>query len=286
MKITNEMGLPQPFVSAAESDYEYKPKRYSATAVMKGPREAILQRRHDSEITADASEMVWAIFGTAVHSVLEQAEGTESQRKEQKLVVPMGNGYELSGIFDLYDEATGTVTDYKTASCWKVRFGEFDDWREQLLIYCWMLRWHGFDARRGEIVALLKDHSKTKAKAGEHPPVPVFKKAWDFSEADLDDIGAWLEARFAEIGRCEQLPDDELPVCTPEERWHRPGKWAVMKDGRKSALRLLDSEAEAIALAESKGKGHYVERREGRDPKCEDYCSAAPFCNYYRDVVA
>lgn len=283
MIITNEMNLPQPFVSAAARDYRYKPKRYSVTAVMKGPREAILQRRHDDEIVEDVSNSIWAIFGTAVHSVLEQAEETESQLKENKLVVEMPNGYELSGIFDLYDDSTGTVTDYKTASCWKVKFGEFDDWRRQVLCYCWMLRELGFDAKRGEIVALLKDHSKTKAKMGEHPPTPVYRIGWDFTDGDFAEVGKWLRERFEEIERCEELPDDELPVCSEEERWHRPGKYAVMKKGRKSAVRLYDTEQEAQNRLEALPAGHYIEYRPGSDPKCEDYCSAAPFCSYYAE---
>ena len=64
MNVTNNMGLPQPFVSAAESDYEYTPKRYSATSLLKGVRQCILERRHAHEITEDASDMVWAVFGT------------------------------------------------------------------------------------------------------------------------------------------------------------------------------------------------------------------------------
>lgn len=284
MKITNEMGLPTPFVSAAESEYRYKPKRYSATAVMKGVRESILQRRHDDEITDDAANRIWAIFGTAVHSVLERADAKDSEMQECKMEVEMPNGYTLSGIFDLYDSETGTVTDWKTASVWKVKFGEFDDWRTQTLIYCWMLRQNGYDAKRGEVVALLKDHSMTKAKTGEHPPTPVFKVGWDFDEGDFDDIGKWLEERFELIERCEQLPDDELPVCTPEERWAKPEKWAVMKGSNKRAVKLYDRKGDAEFRAASEGSNYHVEHRPGESRKCIDYCSVSQFCNYYRET--
>lgn len=293
MNITNALNLPQPFVSAVEGDYRYTDKRYSVTALLKGTREAILQRRHDAEITSDVADMVWAIFGTAVHSILEGGDESESQIKENKLVVDLPNGYQLSGIFDLYDDSTGTVTDYKTASVWKIKFGcwdnwqpkpdAFEDWRKQTLIYCWMLRQIGFDAKRGEIVALLKDHSKTKAKIGEHPKLPVWQVGWNFTAQDFEDIEAWIMARFEEIQRCEQLPDNELPVCSEEERWHRPGKFAVMKPGRKSALKLYDNEEEAQARAEQEGKGCYVQSRPGSDPKCMDYCSACEFCTYWQE---
>lgn len=294
MNLTNSLNLPQPFVSAAESDHRYTPKRYSATALLKGVRQCILERRHADEITEDVSDMVWAIFGTAVHGILEAAQETETQLKENKLVVDMPNGYQLSGIFDLYDDATGTVTDYKTASVWKVNFGEkdptqFDDWRKQTLIYCWMLRQIGFEAKRGEIVALLKDHSKTKAKIGEHPAHPVYRIGWDFSDEQIAECGEWLKARFEEIAAAEQLPDDQLPMCTEAERWHRADKWAVMKEGRKTAVRLYESEDEANARADQEnatGKGKfYVVHRPGEDPKCMDYCSACQFCDHYRKLT-
>ena len=294
MKLTNTMNLPQPFVSAAESDHRYTPKRYSATALLKGVRQCILERRHDDEITEDVSDMVWAIFGTAVHGILEAGQETETQLKENKLVVDMPNGYQLSGIFDLYVESTGTVTDYKTASVWKVNFGEkdpaqFDDWRKQTLIYCWMLRQIGFEAKRGEIVALLKDHSKTKAKIGEHPAHPVYRIGWDFSDEQIAECGEWLKARFEEIAAAEQLPDEQLPMCTKEERWGKDDKWAVKKKGNKRAAKLHDSEAEAIADAkarsEKEGKPYEVEHRPGTDSRCMDYCSACQFCDHYKKLT-
>ena len=289
MNLTNDMKLPQPFVSAVTRDYAYTPKRYSATSMLKGIRQSILERRHSDEITQDVSEMVWAIFGTAVHSILEDAQETDTQIKENKLVVDMPNGYQLSGIFDLYDDATGTVTDYKTASVWKVNFGEFDDWRKQTLIYCWMLRQIGFDAHRGEIVAMLKDHSKTQAKIGKHPARPVHRISWEFSDAEIDECGEWLKARFAEIEKAEKLPDAELPMCSKEERWGKDDVWAVKKAGNVRAAKLHRSEAEANADAaartEREGRRYVVEFRPGEDARCRDYCSACAFCNHYKQMT-
>lgn len=115
MIITNKLNLPEPIVAAVMREHTYKPKQYSVTVLLKGPGQVILERRHDNEIEQDVSEMIWAIFGTAVHNVLEQAQETKNQLKENKLVIELANGYKLSGIFDLYDDKTGTVTDYKTA---------------------------------------------------------------------------------------------------------------------------------------------------------------------------
>ena len=120
MKITNVLGLPQPFVDAVKREYSYKPKQYSVTSLLKGTMQAILERRYADVVEQDVSEMVWAIFGTAVHSILEKGKETDTQLKENKIVIDIYD-YKLSGIFDLYDESTKTVTDYKTGSgiIWK-----------------------------------------------------------------------------------------------------------------------------------------------------------------------
>lgn len=290
MILTNKLNLPQPFVSAAQSDYAYTERRYSVTAVMKGVRQAILERRHADEITTDVADMVWAIFGTAVHRILQDAEETSDQIKENWLAVDMANGYQLSGIFDLYDDFTGTVTDYKTCSEWKVIYRDYEDWRKQTLIYCWMLRRIGFNARRGEIVAIIKDHNMRKAETErDYPKHPVQRIGWDFTEEDFEGIGYWLNAQFMAIAAAEQLPDDKLPMCTEEERWHKPDKWAVVKGQNKRATRVFESQEEADALCaeltESTGKPHRVDFRPGEDSKCKAYCSACEFCSHYQQHV-
>ena len=42
MKITNKMGLPKPLVDAVTREYEYKPKQYSVTALLKGACQNVL----------------------------------------------------------------------------------------------------------------------------------------------------------------------------------------------------------------------------------------------------
>ena len=99
------------------------------------------------------------------------------------------------------------------------------------------------------------------------------------------EIENWLHARFKEIAKAEKLPDDELPLCTPEERFNSGDKFAVMKKGRKTALRVLDSMEDAKYWMAANG-GDYIETRRGEDRKCQDYCSVCEFCNYYKEVVA
>jgi hypothetical protein len=268
----------------AQRDYIYEPNEYRVTSLLKGVRETILERRHDAEIERDVSDMVWMLFGTAVHGVLEKHEEGGNELKEQRIKIPFGD-YVLSGQFDLYNDTTKTVTDYKTASVWKIIFGDFEDWRRQLLIYCYMLRKIGFDAQGGEIVAFLKDHSKRDAKVkADYPPFPVQTVKFTFTDADFAECEEWLMARFEEIAAAEKLPDDELPLCTPEERFNSGDKYAVMKKGRKTALRVMDSLEEAERWKSEHG-GDEIQKRPGEDKKCLDYCSACQFCSHYKEVV-
>lgn len=296
--LTNKMNLPQPFVDAATSHHEYKPNRYSVTEMLGGTCEAILKRAHQGEGDEDVADRVWAIFGTAVHKVLQEAEATESQLQENWLSVPVeGTPYEMSGIFDLYDDSNGTVTDYKTTSVWTVTFGDFDKWKKQTLLYCWMLRLHGFDARRGEIVAILRDHSQRKAMTEkDYPKHPVFRIGWDFTAEDFEQarhyVFSWFDLLATQLDNHEKHGDDGIMPCSPEQRWHKPDKWAVMRKGQKRAVKLFDDEGKAMSFMDwlanqpsNKGKGLYIEFRKGEDTRCQSYCSVARFCPYGRNVV-
>ena len=284
MIITNKLGLPQAFVEMAKSDFTAEPKTYRVTSLLKGIRETILEKRHADEIEQDVSDMIWLLFGTAVHGILEKQQEQGHEIKESRLSINMGE-YTLSGQFDLYNAKEKKITDYKTCSVWKVIYGDYSDWRRQLLIYAYMMRQIGFEVNSGEIVAIMKDHSKRDAKfKAEYPKLPVQVIKFNFTLEDFAEIESWLIDKFDEIRRCEQLPDDELPLCTPEERYNSGDKYAVMKKGRKTALRVLDSMEEAEKWMADNG-GDEIKVRPGEDKKCIDYCSVCEFCNYYREKV-
>lgn len=297
MIITNKLGLPRAFVEMAQREHTQDTRRYSVTSLLKGTREAILEKRHGAEIEQDVSDMIWLLFGQAVHSILEQQEEEGHELKETKLTMPItveGKSeigeyapveYTLSGIFDLYNAKEKKITDYKTCSVWKVIYNDYTDWQKQLLIYAYMMRYTGFDVNCGEIVAIMKDHSKSKAKYdSNYPQYPVKVIRLDFTEQDFEDIESFLLDKFNEIHSCENLPDDELPLCTPEERYNSGDKYAVMKKGRKTALRVLDSKEDAEIWMADNG-GDYIEIRPGEDKRCLEYCAVAQFCSHYKKIT-
>ena len=110
----------------------------------------------------------------------------------------------------------------------------------------------------------MKDHSKRDAKFKEgYPKFPVKKITFEFTEQDFAEIEAFLLDKFVEIKKCEQLPDDELPLCTPEEDLIPATNSQSMKKGRKTAMGL-DSMEDAENWMAANG-GDYIEARRGED---------------------
>lgn len=284
MKITNRNKLPQPFVDAVSSDYKAKEKRYSVTTLLKPVREIMLMRRHGDEIETDVSDMIWAIFGTAFHSVLERSSEAKHLLKEKSLQMKFSD-YTLSGRSDLYNTASGCVVDYKVCTAFKVLKKDFEDYRLQGLMYALMLRNMGYKVRKAQFILVLRDWQKNKAKFDKaYPQSQVFVKEFKFTDADFEFITKWIIDKFAEIEIAEKLADDALPECTVVDRWNSGQMFAVMKKGRKAALRVLSSKEEAEKYQEAHD-GDFIQERQGEDKKCKEYCSCCRFCSYYNKCV-
>ena len=71
MKITNNKKLPTAIVNAIKS-HHHQGGFISASKATVSPREFWLSKRHHGEFTEDASNMIWALFGTAFHAIVEQ----------------------------------------------------------------------------------------------------------------------------------------------------------------------------------------------------------------------
>ena len=77
----------------------------------------------------------------------------------------------------------------------------------------------------------------------------------------------------------------ELIKCTPKEMWRKEDVFAVMKDGRKSALRLLPTMEKAKQYLKDnnmvENKGCCIVHRLGENVRCNHYCSVNKFCDQF-----
>jgi hypothetical protein len=279
MKVLNSMGLPQAFVEAVSVERHNAKGSYSATTLLHSATDTLLTERHWEEIEVDASDSVWAVWGTAVHSIFEKQK--DNSFKEEKFSVKVGNST-VTGRVDNYDMENEILADFKTCASWKIIYKDFDDWYKQGMIYAWLMKQSGLNVKRCQFIALIKDHSKSKAKTdASYPQSPVYVYQFDITESALAEIENFIKTRIAELEANENTPDNELKGCTPEERWSKGDSWAIMRTGRKTALKVCKSEEEANALLKELG-GDSIEFRKGEDVRCESYCNVCKWCPYYQ----
>lgn len=276
MKITNKLNLPEELVKAVSI---YEPSgNYSASMLTKNPRMVWLGRRHFSEIEEDVTDRIWSLFGSAVHGILSQREDANSLNEEY-LKYTFEDGTVISGMADVYNNKK--ISDWKVVSAWSIIYMDKQkmfDYESQLNTYSFLFNRAGFDVDSLEIVMILRDWQKSKALYDPNYPqnkvvvIPI--KLWEDKETE-----AYIKERIDLFEEYKNTPDDELPECSLSDRWAKPSKWALMKDGNKRAVKLYD-EKPNIDIPEK----HYWEERKGEEWKRCEYCSAISFCNQYQDA--
>lgn len=302
MKVTNKKGLPQALVRVIEegiSEPHNKPGEYSVTTLMNGVCEIQLTNRHFNEIEVDASKEIWAIFGTAIHALLERSARIEDGcvvERNIRLELPenyAGNNISAGAITakcDIvnFDREEPTVEDYKTTKATALLYADTQEkWKHQLKRYCALLQLvEGIPVHKGRIYAMLKDWSEGEAKKNaNYPDAPVQVLEWDFTAEEIEEAYKDLIEHYIENKRNETVSDEELPVCSKEERWAKDDSWAIIKAGAKKASKIVyTSRFDAMELLKKEyGPTYGIEERRGEDTKCIYFCKAKQFCPYYKE---
>lgn len=277
MKVTNRAELPQAIVDAVLNDaYSKGDANISVTGLLKPPRLVALEDQHENEIVEDASDRIWSLLGQAVHTILERA--NRKAIAERRLSIEI-EGWKVSGGMDVYEEG-GILLDYKTTSVWKLVKGDLIEWEKQLNLYAVILRSQGHKVEKLQVIAILRDWSKMEADRDPLYPqaqvVNINIPLWD-----PDKAYKFMRERVI----LHQQAKLSLPECTPEDRWARPDVWAVMKVGRKTAVKLYSNENEAKAHV-GFDKALSVVHRPGMSVRCKAYCSVSKFCSQYQKELA
>jgi hypothetical protein len=282
MRITNKHNLPETIVNVlSRPTYTKGGANLSATEILNSPRIVQLKRLHDAELEQDVSDMVWAIFGTAIHAVLEHGKN-DNHIVEERLHAVV-DGWSISGAIDLQvvEDDGIIVSDYKTTSAWAV-MNEKIDWEQQLNIYAWLVETVKQKPVKGlNIVAIIRDWSR-KDMRENYPVAPLQEIAinlWTYEERTR-----FLSERIAQHAAALLAVEtnDDLPECTPEQMWEKPMMWAVKKVGGIRAKNVCHTEEEANEKLELAGKNHFIEVRPGERTRCANYCQVKDFCNQWK----
>lgn len=296
MKLTNKLNLPLPIFEAIKnSGYSRGKSDYTATQLIEPARIGALKAKHIDELEEDVSNQIFSLIGQSVHTILERAAKTLNKLVgapryiiEERLFVPLG-GLTISGQIDIYDIKEQILQDYKITSVHSVKGKPKKEWEEQLNIGAYLLSCQipSHIVKKLEIVAILRDWSKMEHKR-ELARGNILGVSCTYSEHQtvVVDIPLWTrekqEAFIVKKVKEHQAAKKELPECSAEDRWERSSKYALMKPGRKSALRLFDTLAAAEMALTDAPAGCYIDKRPGEAIRCENYCPVSNFCEQFK----
>lgn len=287
MQITNRYNLPSAIVNNVLNDeYSRGDAMISVTQLLNSPRIVLLQRVNESKMVTDVVDRIPSMLGTAMHKVLEKGANPGEIVEERFFFEILG--WKVSGAVDLQipkDDGTWEVNDYKITSVYSV-MSEKWEWEAQLNMYGYLMRMAtGRRVSSMKIVAILKDwNRKQGAFKPEYPEAPVVVvdvPVWDDARQK-----EYIESRVAIHQKNAIALDSGEPIdyCSDQERWLRNTKWAVMKKGRKSAVKLFDTEEEANGWIGRQQDGEVLvtEHRPGEPVRCSgDYCGVSQWCKQW-----
>jgi hypothetical protein len=282
MRVTNKYNLPETIMNVIERPaYTKGGAHISATELLNSPRIVQLKRKYWEFIETDASEMVWALFGSAVHNLLEHGKG-ENHIVEQRLHTEI-DGWHLSGAIDLQEiEEDGVnIKDYKVTGAWSV-MNEKQDWHNQLNVYAYLVEAVAKKPVKSlGIVAIVRDWAARDTAKEGYPQAPIVVidiPLWPMEKREAfikERIGQHAEAYF------HQESDGELPLCSESDMWEKPTSYAIMKLGAmraKSVHKTLEDAQHAL----NQVKGYELETRQGERTRCAKYCQVSSFCTQYQ----
>lgn len=273
MKITNKFNLPKPIVKAAENKYSPIPGRLSVTTLINPPQLEELKRRHWEELEEDASDMLWAIMGTAMHNLFE----SKAEQKEEKLEYQYDEETTVVGKSDLLSDDM-ILTDYKYTSYWAM-ISPKPEWEAQLNLYAWLYRKKDIVPLKLQIIAFLRDWSASEASyKTSYPktqivtlPIPM----WDNTECDR-----YVAERVQMFKEAQKLEDEKLTECTDADRWAKDSLYLVTRNNK----RPLYFSSNWAAGQYQKQFGGVILIRNGDIARCVKYCPVVEFCSQARKL--
>jgi len=284
-RITNVYDLPEPLVQAVMND-KYSPGKsdYTTSQLAGTPaRQWALKRQHWMDITEDVSDRIYSLSGQSKHVVLERAAEFCEQYEylaEQRFYIERA-GKVIGGQIDLYDKRQAILYDWKETSVYVSYLSLKDEWVRQGNINRLLLEANGYSVKQIINIALYRDWKKSLVGSTEkYPPHQVAK--FEIPVWPTEETESFIAQRVAEFEAAKQT----LPECNDEERWKAPDVWALTKVGGKKALKLFETEKEALDHMEIFNIPGEITLRPGVNKRCESYCLCAPFCTQFAEIKA
>ncbi len=280
----------------------------TVTELIKPPWQAALQRKHHDEVTEDADSRIWSLFGSAIHSFIENSSDDQGTAETRYFIKRMGKT--ISGQIDykeyrnIGDDLWHTIYDWKVTSAWSALNNPKgkQEWHDQLNLLKLLhdnqqnpMKMLTVARRITDLVVVafyrdwsLNSYRNDPAKYPQQPYQLIGIPIWSSLKAEkflLKRIELNIEADFNVRSGHTAI---ESWICSEEERWHKPDSWAIKKHGNKKATKLFDTEEEALIwkdMNDESRKKYGIEFRPGEDTRCMSYCNVNTFCPYFKQLT-
>ena len=289
-------------VAEMEQERYSKSGDYSVTDIISPPRVVHLKKRYGHLATPDLGASIPSMLGTAIHEYFEKYLGkwidkhdyADYSLEEQVQIERLGR--KISGRYDIRER--DALYDLKSIKVWKLIFDRhLDEYHEQQNLYRLLVYLDkGITLNALNIVAIYKDWQEGNALRDsnypQHQVIEYGLQLWPMSKAE-----EFLDVKLAELIRCEELTDEELPVCTRDERWERhPGgetlHYAILKNRTaKRATKVvrggsLDEAVEVARGMKGMTTASTIEIRYAMPKRCLKYCDVNEHCSFYKQWAA
>lgn len=299
---------------AAEGDYDltFDPNVYSVTDLLKPVKSLILTRQIKAQQlpteSKDLADFAASKLGSAVHTAVEiawlhkykpalKALGWPDKQIDRVRINPPKDADPdnpnyidvhietrtarkikdkfISGKFDFVVD--GIVRDVKTTKTYTWINGSNN---HKFMMQGSLYRWLNEDIIKADYMCIdyaFTDWTPLQAQANkDYPPQRLLEKKLELLPVDVTHD--FVLEKLEEIADLEHRPQEEMPLCTPEELWQNPAKWAFYRKAtNKTATKLYDNPADAHAANAAIGNtGVVVERK--ATPKYCTYCDASSIC--------
>jgi len=287
MKYTNKHNFPDFVVQWLEHDaYDHEENTLSATTLMKPARAYALEKQNWENLEIDLSDIIASRYGTAIHDSVENV-NLKGCKQEERLRKAVMNKI-ITGKFDILKQTAQDLwelIDVKSTSVWTYIYNsKEEDYKKQLSIYRWLAIQNGYNVGiKAKIWMVFTDWSHSRSlNNDDYPDTRIAIKEVELwpAEQTLQYIGK----RITALDKAFHQEQKDMPRCTDEELWADEDTWAVMKDGRKSAVKIHTDHEEAKVQLKTLDEKHSIEFRPGKVKRCK-YCTARKFCDQYKAMV-
>jgi hypothetical protein len=224
---------------------EGEEKFASVTQLQQPLKVFVLWQRHDTDIILKASDLIFILFGSAMHEVLRKgANNLDSILSEKRLEWDF-EGYRITGGYDAFEVGLedNILTDHKatTVSTW-IYGDRVKDFTHQLNCYKLLAELNGYPPITKLLVDyFFRDWSKMEnirrqEKNKKYPPIGSFEE--EMKVMTNSETNQYIRDQIQEMVGALSMEDDEIPPC--EKRWKN-------------------------------------------DIRCKHYCEVNKWCNYYKE---